>query len=123
MMMVAHLGEYTKPLNHCLNWRTVLYVHFISISFFFSLKKGVTYCVECYARSSKIRSENWPFGSAVWKPLGPSQKLFCSSAEAGSRENKGRKAGDSIDSLEKACPKGEKWGSRGQERVSCLVFR
>ena len=28
-----------------------------------------------------------------------------------------------MDSLEKACPKGEKWGSRGQERVSCLVFR
>lgn len=88
--------------------------------FFF---KGVTYCVECCDRSSKIRSENWPFGSAVWKPLGPSQKLFCSSAEAGSRENKGRKVGDSIDSQEKASSKEEKWGSRGQEQVSCLVFR
>lgn len=62
-------------------------------------------------RSNKIRSENWLFGSAMWKPLGPSQKLFCSSAEAGSRENGGRKVGDGIDSREKACLKGEKWAA------------
>lgn len=62
-------------------------------------------------RSNKVRSENWLFGSATWKPLGPSQKLFCLSVEAGSRENGGRKVGGGIDSLEKACPKGEKWAA------------